>query len=530
MKSRLWLVFLAIGISIASYQVLAGNTYGLSLGKCSLFAVHGRSAVLFPEALTIVKTGSVGIYSGSDISGNYRLEDPSGSTQTTTAESASCADAKTAYFSATSVITCTTNLADPYLTGTLYPGVYCHQTFEIAVWDVVILDGQNNTDSTWLFKAGSSGLTGYHSRIKLTNSAIVDNVFWSIGSSITFGYSSTFVGQVFAQASITVNRYGLVGGRLLAEAAVTFESGSLVNYNYTTQVVGEFNISLGTCERFALMAETALTFGSGQTVIKTGDVGIASGTAATGNYTTINGSSYFSSVQTDACAYDIAGTFNAATTAACEYYLSTGDLSGVTLTEGVYCSAPYLFYITKLKYVTFDAQNHTDAIWIMQMMNTLATGADSSMILINGALAKNIFWATVSYVTLGYASFFMGNIISYSYIASANHLTLDGRAFSMNAYISFAGYSEVTLPNGTSEVVYPNRQVFIDACEGFVYLSGTAIGFSDVLTVIKQGSIGTDPGTATTGYYRLLAGSQQSVTTATGQCSDDLAVAHSGII
>src|SRR5439155_3504756 len=59
------------------------------------------------------------------------------------------------------------------------------------------------------------------SRVLLVNGTQPCNVFWAVSTSATIDTTSTFVGNILAQASISVNNGAHLFGRALAKAAVT---------------------------------------------------------------------------------------------------------------------------------------------------------------------------------------------------------------------------------------------------------------------------------------------------------------------
>ena len=70
-----------------------------------------------------------------------------------------------------------------------------------------------------------------------------------------------------------------------------------------------------------------------------------------------------------------------------------GELGALTLTPGIYESAPGTFAITNGD-LTLDAQGDANAVWVFQMGTSLTVGLAAtprSVILINGAQAKNVF-------------------------------------------------------------------------------------------------------------------------------------------
>ncbi|PZS24356.1 MAG: hypothetical protein DLM61_22405, partial [Pseudonocardiales bacterium] len=87
-------------------------------------------------------------------------------------------------------------------------------------------------NAVFIFQAPSSTLTtASGSRVNLINGAQACNVFWQIGSSATLGGStggSSFIGNILALTSITINNGVTVGGRALARnGAVTLDNDTI---------------------------------------------------------------------------------------------------------------------------------------------------------------------------------------------------------------------------------------------------------------------------------------------------------------
>jgi hypothetical protein len=122
-----------------------------------------------------------------------------------------------------------------------------------------------------------------------------------------------------------------------------------------------------------------------------------------------------------------------------------GQLGGLTLAPGLYKSAAGSFLITGSD-LTLDAQGNANAIWVFQTASTLtvgAAGAPRSIILINGAQAKNVFWQVGSAATINAAGggTMVGTIISsatttFSTAGNAAITTLNGRALALNASVT----------------------------------------------------------------------------------------------
>ncbi|MDP4010105.1 MAG: ice-binding family protein [Candidatus Shapirobacteria bacterium] len=102
---------------------------------------------------------------------------------------------------------------------TLTDGVYNSAAGTFGITGTLTLDGQGNADSVFIFKAASTLITASSSKVVLINSAQACNIYWVVGSSATFGTSSTLRGNVMASESITDDGSSTIYGRLLASTA-----------------------------------------------------------------------------------------------------------------------------------------------------------------------------------------------------------------------------------------------------------------------------------------------------------------------
>ena len=125
------------------------------------------------------------------------------------------------------------------------------------------------------------------------------------------------------------------------------------------------------------------------------------------------------------------------------------NLANLVLVPGVYTASSGAFRIQGGN-LTLDAQGNTNAVWIFQMSTTLTVGgpgsaSPSSVLLTNGAQAKNVFWQVGSTATInaGGGGTMAGTIIAQSGVVSstagaASVMTLNGRALSLNAPVTMA--------------------------------------------------------------------------------------------
>ncbi len=110
------------------------------------------------------------------------------------------------------------------------------------------------------------------------------------------------------------------------------------------------------------------------------------------------------------------------------------ELGGQTLTAGVYNSASGTFQITGT--LTLDAQGNPNATFIFQMASTLVTASASSVNVINGGTACNVYWQVGSSATLGTASTFRGTIMALTSISLTTGATIEGRALARNGAVT----------------------------------------------------------------------------------------------
>ena len=109
---------------------------------------------------------------------------------------------------------------------TLAPGVYKFNT-SAQLTGTLVLDAQGDSTAVFVFQIGSTLTTASASSVSLINGAQAGNVYWQVGSSATLGTTTSFKGNIFAEASITCNTGATVTGKLVAlTGAVTLASNT----------------------------------------------------------------------------------------------------------------------------------------------------------------------------------------------------------------------------------------------------------------------------------------------------------------
>ena len=130
----------------------------------------------------------------------------------------------------------TTNLTGQDLGGkTLIAGVYGFNT-SAQLTGTLTLNGQGNPNSVFIINIGSTLTTASGSSISLINGAQGGNVFFRVGSSATLGTSTSFVGDILALTSITLNTSAKIicGDALAQNGAVTLDSNTITTCTTTT--------------------------------------------------------------------------------------------------------------------------------------------------------------------------------------------------------------------------------------------------------------------------------------------------------
>jgi hypothetical protein len=124
-----------------------------------------------------------------------------------------------------------------------------------------------------------------------------------------------------------------------------------------------------------------------------------------------------------------------------------GNLANLVLVPGTYTAAAGTFMIEGGD-LTLDARGDANAVWVFQMATTLTVGgpgaaAPESVILVNGAQAKNVYWQVGSAATINAAGggTVVGTIISqagaaFSTAGNTAIVTLNGRVLSLGASVT----------------------------------------------------------------------------------------------
>ncbi len=119
--------------------------------------------------------------------------------------------------------------ADLTLAGTLAPGVYTVPAGTTNLSGSLTLDGQGNANAAWVFQMPSTLITSPDSVVNVINAGSGAGVYWNVGSSATIDVNTTFLGNILALQSISMNTTAtdLCGRALASTGAVTLQQNTL---------------------------------------------------------------------------------------------------------------------------------------------------------------------------------------------------------------------------------------------------------------------------------------------------------------
>jgi len=206
--------------------------------------------------------------------------------------------------------------------------------------------------------------------------------------------------------------------------------------------------SLGSAETFGVLGATTVT-NTGATIVS-GSVGVSPGSAITGfpPGIVVNGAIHANDGTATTAHADFATAYGdfAGLASPPANNLSGADLGGMILTPGVY---RFDTEATSGGELTFDAQGDSNARFVIQIGTTLITTSASSVILKDGADARNIYFQLGTAATLGSGSSFIGNIMAGTSITAVGGVSVTGRLLALTAAVTLDTNS-VTYPGVTS--------------------------------------------------------------------------------
>lgn len=205
------------------------------------------------------------------------------------------------------------------------------------------------------------------------------------------------------------------------------------------------DVSAQELQSFAVVSGQSLTNTGPTTIV--GDIAVSPGTSYTGSGTVTQTGALFLG---DAVAGRMQNELATLYTALAGRQTSSGgnltgqDLGGKTLSAGVY-NFDTSAGLAAGQTLTLDAGGDPNAMFIFNIGSTLIAGSGSSVVLINGAQAGNVFYRVGSSATLSTSSTLEGQIVALTSI------TLNTTA-KINCGSAYARVGSVTLDSNTIQI------------------------------------------------------------------------------
>jgi Ice-binding-like len=197
----------------------------VGMGKAGPYAVLAGQTVTNTGDTNI--TGDLGVAPGSAVTGFPPGKMHNGTIHKATKGALQAKDALTVAYLDAKGRTPATPVAAQLGGKTLAPGVYKASSF-MRLTGTVTLNAHSDPNAVFIFQAGSTLITASHSTVRLVGGAQACHVFWQVGSSLTLGTNTTFVGTVLALTSAALQTGATVNGRILARnGAVTLDTNTI---------------------------------------------------------------------------------------------------------------------------------------------------------------------------------------------------------------------------------------------------------------------------------------------------------------
>ncbi len=279
--------------------------------------------------------------------------------------------------------------------------------------------------------------------------------------------------------------------------------------------------NLGSAANYVLFTSSGAVGNTGVSQV-TGNVGTNVGAiTAFGN---VNGVLNIANASSSVCATDLLTAYNQlnATPATTAHAAVLGG--GEILTAGVYSIAAAGSAVGTL---SLDAQSNPSAIFIFKIGGAFTTAASTKIVLINGALACNVFWKVEGAIAMAAGTSMKGTLIANNAaISMAAGGTLEGRMFSTSGAVAIDG-SSVSTPIGCGSPVLmgPTAPNLASALCYALFSSSGAVTNTGLTNV--TGDVGTNVG-LTSGFTatNVIGTIHSTPDASTSSCANDLLNAY----
>ena len=400
-----------------------------NLGSAASFVLFSSNGAVTNTGNTLL-TGNVGTNKGSSTGfGNVDgvMHDNDGA-------SAKCAaDLLKAYNKLDSTTSTASHSVNFGNGDTLTAGVYAisgASTLNLTLY----LNAKGNSNAVFIFKIKGAFSSKAASKVKLINGAKACNVFWKIEGAVNLATGTTMRGTIIANnAAIKMATGDTLEGRALSTTGAVTVDGILAYMPIgcgSVVLTGPALPKLGTTVCYALFSSNGAVTNTGTTYV-TGDVGTNKGLTTGFDTSKVNGTVHqIPDASTKACAADLTKVYNYLDSLKYDIQLLYPAKFGHNLVL-----TPHIYLLNAATVLTdslyLNAENNSDAVFVILINGALSTSTYSRVILLNGAQSKNVFWKIEGAVSINNYSTFRGTIVCNNGALGALNtgVVIDGRAF-----------------------------------------------------------------------------------------------------
>lgn len=273
--------------------------------------------------------------------------------------------------------------------------------------------------------------------------------------------------------------------------------------------------NLGTSSNFVLFTTTGAIGNTGASII-TGDIGTNAGAVTGfGSPSVVDGVIHIANGATSQASTDLIAAYN-------QLYALTPTVTNHPASFGTETIIPGIYNIGGAGSVAgtlvLDGQGNSGAIFVFKIGGAFTTGAASTITLINGTRASNVFWLADGAVSMGASTTMSGTLIANGAISMGDGGILKGRLLSTTGAIAvynlLTDSQGIEIADAVGGIVSSNQTI----CSGYspadLTLSGstgsvsqweksTDAAFTSPVTIASTATIltGTAIGNLTTATY-----------------------------
>jgi len=302
------------------------------------------------------------------------------------------------------------------------------------------LDAQGDPNAVFIFQIQGAFSANALSKVYLANGALACNVFWKIEGLVSLATGVSMKGTIVANnAGINLGTGDTLEGRALSTTGAITIDGVLA---YTPigcgspLLTGPTAPSLLSTACYEIFSSIGPVTNAGVTHV-IGDVGSNNGLTTGFNPLFVVGTIHsVPDGSTAQCATDLLSVYNYLNAIPYDiellYPVQFGN--GLVLTPHTYIMNAAC---TLTDTVFLNAEGDSNAVFVIQIQGAFTTGTYSTVWLINGTQAKNVFWKVEGLVSINDYSLFNGTIVSNNgAINLLQGATIYGRTLTTNGAIN----------------------------------------------------------------------------------------------